>query len=191
MPATDPSRAPNRTDWRSAANPQDHTLPVRRSPCHRAPRVLLSRRFGRRAPVGSWAAEGQQTPKSSLRDRAQNSAYGPQPRMNRAITRQSSPIVVSVEQACHAGGRGFESRRSRRQLCGLSAFSARCHAPLVPQNVTADDVRYLRLGRVQVECGTQRRVDLFNAPRRRPRLDADLCRRTRPAIQFVNRCRTE
>jgi hypothetical protein len=34
--------------------------------------------------------------------------------MNRAIARQSSPIVVSVEQACHAGGRGFESRRSRR-----------------------------------------------------------------------------
>ena len=34
--------------------------------------------------------------------------------MNRAIARQSSPIVVSVEQACHAGGRGFESRRSRQ-----------------------------------------------------------------------------
>jgi hypothetical protein len=34
--------------------------------------------------------------------------------MNRAIARQSSPIVVSVEQACHAGGRGFESRRSRK-----------------------------------------------------------------------------
>jgi hypothetical protein len=33
--------------------------------------------------------------------------------MNRAIARQSSPIVVSLEQACHAGGRGFESRRSR------------------------------------------------------------------------------
>jgi hypothetical protein len=37
----------------------------------------------------------------------------PQSRINRAIARQSSPIVVSVEQACHAGGRGFESRRSR------------------------------------------------------------------------------
>ena len=34
--------------------------------------------------------------------------------MNRAIARQSSPIVASREQACHAGGRGFESRRSRK-----------------------------------------------------------------------------
>ncbi len=41
-------------------------------------------------------------------------AGSPQSRMNRAIARQSSPIVVSVEQACHAGGRGFESRRSRK-----------------------------------------------------------------------------
>jgi len=34
-------------------------------------------------------------------------------RMNRAIRRQWSPTVVSLEGACHAGGRGFESRRSR------------------------------------------------------------------------------
>ena len=33
--------------------------------------------------------------------------------MNKAIARQSSPIVVLMEQARHAGGRGFESRRSR------------------------------------------------------------------------------
>jgi hypothetical protein len=37
--------------------------------------------------------------------------------MNRAIARQSSPIVASLEQACHAGGRGFESRRSRLSKC--------------------------------------------------------------------------
>jgi hypothetical protein len=43
-----------------------------------------------------------------------------QTRMNRAIARQSSPIVVSVEQACHAGGRGFESRRSRKNSCKLA-----------------------------------------------------------------------
>jgi hypothetical protein len=42
---------------------------------------------------------------------------GPQRRMHRAIARQSSPIVASLEHACHAGGRGFESRRSRLSKC--------------------------------------------------------------------------
>jgi hypothetical protein len=36
--------------------------------------------------------------------------------MNRAIARQPSPIVVTGEPGCHAGGRGFESRRSRSLL---------------------------------------------------------------------------
>jgi hypothetical protein len=45
--------------------------------------------------------------------------------MNRAIARRSSPIVGSVEQACHAGGRGFESRRSRRKTsCKSGSFVA-------------------------------------------------------------------
>jgi hypothetical protein len=35
--------------------------------------------------------------------------------MNRAIPCQSWPIVATAEVACHAGGRGFESRRSRRK----------------------------------------------------------------------------
>jgi hypothetical protein len=49
----------------------------------------------------------------------------PQSRMNRAIARPSSPIVVSVEQACHAGGRGFESRRSRiRSTCKSTSLVA-------------------------------------------------------------------
>ena len=33
--------------------------------------------------------------------------------MDRAIAPPSSSTVVSLEVACHAGGRGFESRRSR------------------------------------------------------------------------------
>ena len=57
--------------------------------------------------------KGSKRPKSSLRKRAQITAEGSQTRMNRAIARQWLPIVVSAEQACHAGGRGFESRRSR------------------------------------------------------------------------------
>jgi hypothetical protein len=44
-------------------------------------------------------------------------ANSPQSRINRAIARQSSPIVVLAEHACHAGGRGFESRRSRKKFC--------------------------------------------------------------------------
>ena len=69
------------------------------------------RRRLERAPSGQQ--KGSKRSKSSLRNRAQISCERPETRINRAIARQSSPIVVSVEQACHAGGRGFESRRSR------------------------------------------------------------------------------
>jgi len=68
---------------------------------------------GRLEAQGLGQQKGSKRAKSTLRNRAQISAEGPLNRMNRAIARQSSPIVVSVEQACHAGGRGFESRRSR------------------------------------------------------------------------------
>jgi hypothetical protein len=44
----------------------------------------------------------------------------PKSRMNRAIARTSSPIVVTPEAACHAGGRRFESRRSRKNSCKLA-----------------------------------------------------------------------
>ena len=54
--------------------------------------------------IAARAAEGQQTLESSLRNRAHISVEGPPARMNRAIARPSSPIVVSLEQACHAGG---------------------------------------------------------------------------------------
>jgi hypothetical protein len=57
--------------------------------------------------------KGSKRSKSRLVNSAQIRPRSPQGRINRAMARQSSPIVVSVEQACHAGGRGFESRRSR------------------------------------------------------------------------------
>src|SRR6187549_3309339 len=36
--------------------------------------------------------------------------------MNGPMSRPSSSTVVTPEVACHAGGRGFESRRSRQPL---------------------------------------------------------------------------
>jgi hypothetical protein len=36
---------------------------------------------------------------------------------NVAVQRRSSPGVVAPDSACHAGGRGFESRRSRKSPC--------------------------------------------------------------------------
>ena len=64
--------------------------------------------------------KGSKRAKSSLRNHAQFSTGGPQARMNRAIARQSSPIVVSMEHACHAGGREFESRRSRKKFLQIT-----------------------------------------------------------------------
>ncbi|MEO5575579.1 MAG: hypothetical protein ABIR67_05785 [Gaiellaceae bacterium] len=57
---------------------------------------------------------------ANVRNRAyaivhKSGARSPQGCINRAIACPSSPIVVSVEQACHAGGRGFDSRRSRSE----------------------------------------------------------------------------
>jgi hypothetical protein len=66
----------------------------------------------RRVALGQQ--KGSKRSKSSLCNLVQISRQRPQSRMNRAIARQSSPIVVFVEHACHAGGRGFESRRSRK-----------------------------------------------------------------------------
>lgn len=58
------------------------------------------RSAGKRVALGQQ--KGSKRSKSSLCNLAQISRQSPQSRINRAIARQSSPIVVSVEQACHA-----------------------------------------------------------------------------------------
>ena len=58
----------------------------------------------------SGQQKGSKRREASLCNRVGIGHLSPRARMIRAIARQSSPIVASVEQACHAGGRGFESR---------------------------------------------------------------------------------
>jgi hypothetical protein len=60
------------------------------------------------------AANVRRQPHGGMRD---CDTRRPRSRMNRAIPRQSSSTVVTLEPGCHAGGRGFESRRSRLLKC--------------------------------------------------------------------------
>jgi hypothetical protein len=109
------------TEPQDAIGRSDHSVPTN---CNRRPLppVNESRSGSRRA--------------ANARNRAyailhKSGARSPQGRINRAIARQSSPIVVLAEQACHAGGRGFESRRSRTTACN-QAPSAPVQAPRTP-----------------------------------------------------------
>jgi hypothetical protein len=72
-----------------------------------------------RGAGSSGDQRGQQTGskrlKSASLNHAESIARGSKSRMNRAPSRPSSSIVVILELACHAGGRGFESRGSRRK----------------------------------------------------------------------------
>src|SRR5215212_5000864 len=53
--------------------------------------------------------------------------------MNRATPRASLSPVVTLEVACHAGGRGFEPRRSRLSVC-LQDPAAQTMASARPRN---------------------------------------------------------
>ena len=64
-------------------------------------------------PGSKRAANGQQTSEIGVAQPRGMSSRAAESRMNKAIARQSSSTVVTLEPVCHAGGRGFESRRSR------------------------------------------------------------------------------
>ncbi len=64
----------------------------------------------------SGQQKGSKRREASLCNRVGIGHLSPRARMIRAIACQSSPIVASVEQACHAGGRGFESLRPNGAL---------------------------------------------------------------------------
>jgi len=79
---------------------------------------------------------GQQTGSKRLKSASLNHAGSiaerSETRMNRAIARPSSPIVVTLELACHAGGRGFESRRSRRKHPANRHLRCQCRRKRLP-----------------------------------------------------------
>ena len=90
-------------------------LATARSSTSRTPlRALPTRQPGQQA--------GSKRLKSASLDHARSIAERSETRMNRSIARPSSPTVVTLELACHAGGRGFECRRSRKSPAKLTMF---------------------------------------------------------------------
>ena len=62
--------------------------------------------------------------------------------VNEPVQRRSSPAVAVPDSACHAGGRGFESRRSRLYLQG-SRVRGGCplgHPALIPPGLRRDSL---------------------------------------------------
>ena len=106
-----PLDASKLTDW---VQPQTGGITRSRFACQpmssNGPESRSSRRFG---PPGAGRFSGSRRAANAEIEPAQscmNQRRRPAARVNRAIARQSSPIVVSMEQACHAGGRGFDAR---------------------------------------------------------------------------------
>jgi hypothetical protein len=94
-------------------------LPIGADGKEEVPRSTVRARDRTSRCSSSGDQPGQQTGskrlKSASLNHAESIARGSKSRMNRAPSRPSSSIVVILELACHAGGRGFESRRSRRK----------------------------------------------------------------------------
>jgi hypothetical protein len=73
----------------------------------------------------SWPTRGpnvRRTIGSTTRSRV---VLGTKAPANDAVPRRSAPSAVASDSACHAGGRGFESRRSRRCSCASDAPDSR------------------------------------------------------------------
>jgi hypothetical protein len=81
----------------------------------RSPAAALSMKTRSRGPLVAQTSVGRL---------AQPCGAGLTPELkgpaNVAVQRRSSPGVVAPDAACHAGGRGFESRRSRKNTCKLA-----------------------------------------------------------------------
>ena len=91
------------------------TAPVRATALWRGSTTVERRE--RPTPVGGVASEALYD-----RDGAAATSRRKQP-ANAAVPRSSSSTIVLPDSACHAGGRGFESGRSRLSKCLQIAIS--------------------------------------------------------------------
>jgi len=116
---------------KNAERPQPFGPPIT------SPGLLLRRREAilPRAMVLSAMAKfrGPLVAQTSIRRLAQPCGTGltPEPKspVNKAVWRSSSPSVAVPDSACHAGGRGFESRRSRLLARKVVQMRKRCCLP--------------------------------------------------------------
>jgi hypothetical protein len=130
--ATPPRATQALTPWRSRLHASPGTRP-RRRPVPPSARKTPERR-------GSGPRRRTTPDNGARRDHAWVAG-------SRALQLRSSSRVVSVLAACHAGGRGFESRRSRssarvrlslaREPCRLARFSTISSSHALPRPATS------------------------------------------------------
>jgi hypothetical protein len=103
----------------SARTPQ---RPWARTRSRRRPPRQYLRRARPRSRRQVWrgalrAAIGQQTPRTAPLNHASRSGIVAVGRLNRGDAAFIVVHLATLEVSCHAGGRGFESRRSRLRIC--------------------------------------------------------------------------